>query len=100
MSSSRFSAGLEKLKDAGGKAQPAAKPTATPAEGQGASPTKAAGRAPGRDGKVVIAAYFDPAVRKQLAILSVEQDQTQAALLAEALNLLFEKHGRPPIAKA
>lgn len=53
-----------------------------------------------RKGKVVISAYFDPAVRKQLAILAVEQETSQAALLAEALNLLFEKHSRSPIAKA
>lgn len=50
--------------------------------------------------KVAIAAYFEPEVRKQFAILSVRQDKTQAAMLAEALNLLFEKYGESPIARA
>ncbi|MEE7442635.1 ribbon-helix-helix domain-containing protein [Methylobacterium oryzae] len=57
-------------------------------------------RAPSREKKVVIAAYFEPEVRKQFALLSVMEDSTQSAMLAEALNLLFEKYGKPPIAKA
>jgi hypothetical protein len=98
--SNRFAAGLGKLKETGGKAQPPSIQTAA------TSPTvveEAAAKRfdqANRRGKVVISAYFDPAVRKQLAILSVEEERTQAALLAEALNLLFEKHGRSPIAKA
>lgn len=90
--SNRFAAGLGKLKDTGGKAQAAAQPTAEAAP-------KRFDQA-NRRGKVVISAYFDPAVRKQFAILAVEEERTQAALLAEALNLLFEKHGRSPIAQA
>ena len=98
---SRFTAGLGTLKEAGGKAAPVAtmpQPAAT--EGQGGNAPAAKAQQASRAGKVAIAAYFDPVVRKQLAILSVEQDTSQAALLAEALNMLFEKHGRPPIAKA
>lgn len=91
---SRFSAGLHKLKDVAGRAQaPALVPDApvNPAAGE---------RAPSRRGKVAVAAYFDPAVRKQLAILAVKEERSQAALLADALNLLFERHGEPPIARA
>ncbi len=95
--SNRFAAGLGKLKEASGKAHPEAVPTR--AEGVGEVASKRFDQV-NRRGKVVISAYFDPAVRKQLAILAVEEDRTQAALLAEALNLLFEKHGRSPIAKA
>ena len=88
----RFAAGLSKIKDAGGKAQPTpAEPQAVPASSQSA---------PSRQGKVVISAYFDVAVRQQFAILAVKQQKSQAAMMAEALNLLFEKHGEPPIAKA
>lgn len=47
---------------------------------------------------MAIAAYFDPEVRKQLALISVHGDTTQSALLGEALNMLFEKYGYPPIA--
>lgn len=56
--------------------------------------------APSRVGKVIISAYFDPAVRQQFAILAVKQDRSQAALLAEALNMVFEKYGEPPVARA
>ena len=96
--SNRFAAGLGKLQETGGKARPAAEPAPAPADAEALAPRRF--DQPNRRGKVVISAYFDPAVRKQLAILAVEEERTQAALLAEALNLLFERHGRSPIAKA
>jgi hypothetical protein len=98
-----FAAGLGKLGEIGGKAAPAPSTTARPAEaavaGQGDAPVRAA-RGAQRNGKVNIAGYFDPAVRKQLAMLAVEHDTDQVKLMAEALNLLFEKYGRSPIASA
>lgn len=90
----RFAAGLSKIKDAGGKAQPEAPAAETPQAGVKSS------AAPSRNGKVVISAYFDPAVRQQLAILAIKQQRSQAALIADALNMLFEKHGEPTIARA
>jgi hypothetical protein len=94
--SSRFSAGLAKLKAESRPARPgpAEMPTAAP-RAEAATPV-----APSRQGKKAIAAYFDPAVRKQLAMLAVQEERTQADLLAEAINLLFEKYGQSPIAKA
>jgi hypothetical protein len=71
-------------------------PGATPPH----EPAAAAPVAPSRQGKKAIAAYYDPAVRKQLALLAVQEERTQADLLAEALNLLFEKYGQSPIARA
>lgn len=56
--------------------------------------------APSRVGKVTIAAYFEPAVRQQLAILAAKQSRSQTALIAEALNLMFERYGEDPIARA
>jgi hypothetical protein len=53
---------------------------------------------PSRRGKVAITQWVDPAVRKQLARLAIDMDSSQGALVAEALNLLFEKYGQPPIA--
>lgn len=94
--SNRFAAGLSSLKQAGGKASAAPEPIAAEPVA-GPAP---AGAAPSRKGKVVISAYFDPAVRQQLAILAIKQERSQAALLADALNLLFEKHGEATIAKA
>ena len=90
---SRFAAGLHKLKDVAGR--PAPVTAETEPETKIGTP-----RAPSRQGKVAVAAYFDPAVRKQLAILAVKEERSQAALLAEAMNLLFERYGEPPIARA
>ncbi|MEJ1934635.1 ribbon-helix-helix domain-containing protein [Nostoc sp. NIES-2111] len=53
---------------------------------------------PSRQGKKAIAGHFDPAVSKQLKQLALEQDTTVQALLAEALNDLFDKYGKKPIA--
>lgn len=98
-SQSRFAQGLGKLEAVSGKAPRAISAVAAPVEavpeqrGAGAKPS-------GRTGKVNIAGYFDPAVRKQLAMLAIEQETDQVKLMAEAFNLLFEKYGRSPIAKA
>ncbi|MCJ2085041.1 hypothetical protein MKK88_03400 [Methylobacterium sp. E-005] len=91
----RFQAGLASIKGNSGKA-----PAAAPAETELPAVIPMAGTAPSRKGKVVISAYFDPAVRQQLAIMAIKQDRSQAALMADALNLLFERHGEAPIAKA
>lgn len=53
---------------------------------------------PSRQGKKAIAGHFDPVVSKQLKQLALEQDTTVQALLAEALNDLFEKYSKKPIA--
>jgi hypothetical protein len=58
--------------------------------GRGVSKTRA--------GKLAILTWQEPAVRKQFQILAVEQEKTQQALLAEALNLLFLQYGKPQIA--
>jgi len=90
--SNRFAAGLSKIKEAAGK--PVVEAETEP------RPVTSSSVAPSRVGKVIISAYFDPAVRQQFAILAVKQDRSQAALLAEALNMVFEKYGEPPIARA
>jgi len=53
-----------------------------------------------RVGKVSIGVWVDPAVRKQLAQIALDTDKDQADLIVEALNLVFERYGKPPIAKA
>lgn len=90
MSTPNFAKGLKRLRPE------AAAPSPAPVEAPPASVSTAA--QPSRVGKVAIAAYFDPEVRKQLALISVHSDTTQAALIGEALNMLFEKYGYPPIA--
>lgn len=55
-------------------------------------------RPPSREGKKAISGFFDPAVSKQLKQLALDQDASVQALLAEALNDLFVKHGQKPLA--
>ena len=80
--------------------KPAPAPAPVPAE---AAPPPAApeGRTVQRSriGKVSIGVWVDPAVRKQLAQLALDTDKDQADLIAEGLNLLFERYGKPAIAR-
>ena len=46
-----------------------------------------------RIGKVSIGLWVDPAVRKQIARLALDLDKDQADLIAEGLNLMFERYG-------
>ena len=58
----------------------------------------ASGAAPSRVGRVQIAGFFSKEASKQLRLLALETDGTVQSLLAEALNDLFAKHHKPPIA--
>jgi hypothetical protein len=80
--------------------RPVAVPPAALAEGV-APPAAPPGRAVQRSriGKVSIGVWVDPAVRKQLAQLALDTDKDQGDLIAEGLNLLFERYGKPPIAQ-
>ena len=53
---------------------------------------------PSRQGKKAITGHFDPAVSQQLKRLALDRQTTVQALLAEALNDIFEKHHCKPIA--
>jgi hypothetical protein len=69
----------------------------------GSAPTTApvtpiASRTPSRIGKKTVAAHFDPAVSKQLKQIGLETDHSTQALLREAINDLFTKYGKAPIA--
>jgi hypothetical protein len=55
-------------------------------------------RQKGREGKVSVTQWVDPVVRKQIAQIALDEDKDQYELINEALNLLFEKYGRSPIA--
>ena len=52
---------------------------------------------PGRAHKSNVTGYFPPEVKKQLRILAAERETTIQALLAEAMNDLFAKYGKPEI---
>ena len=63
-----------------------------------AQPGKAA--QPGRAGTAPITVHFPIEVRDQLKILAIEQRRPMHRLIAEALNDLFAKYGKPQIAPA
>jgi hypothetical protein len=77
----------------------AASRTATePASAETPPSSAASHKRPSRHGLKVISGHFDPAVSKQLRLLALERDSNVQALLAEAINDLFAKHGKSPIA--
>ena len=53
---------------------------------------------PSRRGKKRLEVWVSPEARKQLKLIAVEEDKSQDRMMADALNMLFAKHGIPPIA--
>jgi hypothetical protein len=72
---------------------PVAPPEAAPVESR-PRPFFAATRA----GKRKVTATLSVAAHRQLKIMAVEQGGTVEQLLTDAINDLFEKHKKPPIA--
>jgi hypothetical protein len=66
-------------------------PTSTPGDIRWAKPAS-------RVGKKTIAGHFDPAVSVQLKQIGLERDRSTQDLLREAINDLFVKYGKGPIA--
>lgn len=55
------------------------------------------GLAKGRDGKIHVGAYLDPAFRKSLRMVQAQTDSDMQELLAQALNDLFRKYNVPVV---
>jgi hypothetical protein len=53
--------------------------------------------AKGRDGKIHVGAYLDPAFRKSLRMVQAQTDSDLQELLAQALNDLFRKYNVPVV---
>lgn len=51
-----------------------------------------------RVGRTAMPFWVPVAARKQLRVMAAEMDSTMQELLTVALNDLFSKHGKPPIA--
>ncbi len=51
-----------------------------------------------REDKRQIAGFFSAECSKQLRMLAAEEDTTVQELLREGLNVMFQQHGKPPIA--
>ena len=69
-----------------------------PDAGPVAEPTTKAQARPDRATKRQLIVHMHEAAKKQLAMRAIERDQTQQALMSEALNDLFKKYDKPPIA--
>lgn len=53
---------------------------------------------PSRQGKKIISGHFDKDVHRQLKLLALEKETSIQDLLSQALNALFERNDKPPIA--
>jgi hypothetical protein len=87
------------LRGVASQAEPAASVSA--ASGLAASTTPGDvrwARPASRVGKKTIAGHFDPAVSVQLKQIGLERDRSTQELLREAINDLFVKYGKGPIA--
>lgn len=51
-----------------------------------------------RRGKKNISGYFAPEVHRQLRIIAAEEDKNLQEILGDALNVFFQRKGRPPVA--
>ena len=53
---------------------------------------------PSRQQTKLIGGHFDPIISRQLRQIALDENSTVQALLAEALNDLFVKYGKKPLA--
>jgi hypothetical protein len=74
-----------------GKA-PRPKQTIEPPKVKSTGPTKS------RIGLIGITSWHKPEVHQMLKIIAAENNKTQAELMAEAFNILFERYKKPRIA--
>lgn len=81
------------LQQSGGKL-----PTAEPEVQENGSVPVDRQQSPSRVGKKPVTVYYGKEAHLQLKILAAEQETTLQGLHEDALNALFVKHGKPPIA--
>jgi hypothetical protein len=83
------------LKAGNDRSRPAAdRPTSTRAKSGSGSY-----KAPSREGRCHIAAVLPPAYKTGIRAVQMKEDRPLQHLLAEALNLLFEKYNVPTVAE-
>jgi hypothetical protein len=81
-------ASLKNLVSKGAPEPAAVRPT-------GSEPQTAAPQARTRQGTRTVSAHFKPEVAQALRLLAAEQDREHQDMIAEALNMLFERYGKP-----
>ena len=72
--------------------------SATPAEPPPPTPTGVRPHgyvAPSRHGRAQVVCFVDRGIKRQLDTLAFEQERTLQSLCLEAIDLLFQAHGRP-----
>jgi hypothetical protein len=74
------------------------RPAAVKAVAPPPEPKPKAAAQPSRQGTKTISGHFAAAVSKQLKQLALDLDSNVQELLREAVNDLFRKHGKPPLA--
>lgn len=90
---------LADITAAAGSTRRTIEPESRPVETSDPAPERPSPRASTRSGDTKqIAAHFPAEVSWQLRELAAERRTTVQALLGEALNDLFQKHGKPEIA--
>lgn len=62
------------------------------------SPEVTSAPKPDRVGRAPLPFWATSPAKKQLTMLAAENDTTQQDLMTKALNMLFTKYGKPPIA--
>jgi hypothetical protein len=77
-------------------ANPAPAPVQTTPKATTAQGTTSA--RPDREGRKPLPFWTTEAAKRQLRIMAAEMDTTQQNLMTDALNMLFQHHGKPPIA--
>lgn len=83
----------EALQQSGGKLPPAEPEI----KENGSAPVNRQ-QSPSRVGKKPVTVYYGKEAHLQLKILAAEKETTLQGLHEDALNALFVKHGKPPIA--
>jgi hypothetical protein len=98
---SRAKVAAKKRTPAGqGRAATTVKPAAKQSKSAKADTAESAAKAPSgryRDSTVMVGGHFPPHVLRQLRMIAAEEDTTNQALIAEALDLLFVKKGKGKI---
>ena len=80
--------------------QALSRPAAPPvAETQSQAATVRKGKPPSRQKTVLVAGHFSPQVQIALKVIAAEERTTLQALLAEGINTILAKRGKPEIAE-
>ncbi len=77
---------------------PPSVPVRRPAAPKLAAAESASSARPDREGRKPMPFWTTEAAKKQLRMMAAEMDTSQQDLMTEALNMLFQKHAKPPIA--